>query len=61
MESKRAKLLQRENRIGGFHGMEDREMVKGVILPDTNGINSRDLIHSMMTIVKLLFYILESC
>lgn len=42
--------------------MEDREMlVKGVILPDTSGINSRDLIPSMMTIVKLLFYILQSC
>lgn len=36
-------------------------LIKGVILPDTNRINSRDLIHSMMTIVKLLFYILKSC
>lgn len=36
-------------------------LVKALILPDTSGINSRDLIHSMMTMVKLLFYILQRC
>lgn len=64
MESEKAELMEIENTlvvVRGGGGRYGEMLVKGYELPAIRWITSGDLMHSMVTIVTILYYLLECC